>query len=213
MNIAEKLTTVAKNEQKVYDAGYKKHYDFFWDGMLNYGNPANYINRFRRWTNTEIYQPNHNIVHSLSAPASATETFRESFFTDLKVDNIFNDVSRLNYFCQDCTTLVNARTFHVIEKTTYYSPFGNCPKLVEIRFNGTIGQNGISFSSCVKLSKDSIESVIGHLSSAASGLTVTFSKTAVNKAFEMSSGANDGAASGEWLALVASKSNWTIALA
>lgn len=221
MNIAEKLTTIAENEQKVYDAGHEEGYNegkqaqykWFWDGMLNYGNPANYINRFRRWTNTEIYQPNHNIVHSLSAPASGTETFRESFFTDLKVDNIFSSVSHLNYFCQDCTYLVNARTFHVTATTTYYSPFGNCPKLEEIRFNGTIGKNGLSFKDSTKLSKDSIESVIEHLSSTTSGLTVTFSRTAVNKAFETSSGAADGSTSTEWTTLRNTKANWTISLA
>ena len=212
MNIAEKLTTVAKNEQKVYDAGYKKHYDFFWDGMLNYGNPANYINRFRRWTNTEIYQPNHNIVHSTSAATSAQDTFREAFFTDLKVDNVFSDVSILNYFCYGCSSLVNARTMHVTEKTSYSTPFGGCSKLEEIRFNGIIGKNGLSFKDSTKLSKTSIESVIEHLSSTTSGLTVTFSRTAVNKAFETSSGAADGSTSTEWTTLVATKSNWTIAL-
>ena len=164
-----------------YNEGYEAHLKWFWDGMLNNGNAANYINRFRRWTNTEIYQPNHNIVHSLSAAASATETFREAFFTDLKVDNIFNDVSRLNYFCQDCTSLVNARTFYVTEKTTYYSPFGNCPKLKEIRFEGTIGKNGLSFSSS-PLSLESAISVITHLkdfsgTSSAYTCSIQFSET------------------------------------
>ena len=31
MSIAEKLTTIAENEQKVYDAGQKSEYDRFWD--------------------------------------------------------------------------------------------------------------------------------------------------------------------------------------
>ena len=212
MDIADKLVTIAENEQKVYNAGYQAHLKWFWDGMLNYGNPANYVGRFRRWTNTEIYQPNHNIVHSLSAAESANSTFYEAFFTDLKVDNVFSDVSNLFYFCYYCTSLVNARTLHVTEKTSYSTPFGGCSKLEEIRFNGTIGKNGLSFKDSTKLSKDSHISTIEHLSATTSGLTVTFSRIAVNKAFETSSGANDGSTSTEWTTLVASKSNWTISL-
>ncbi len=203
----------ASGKTEGYNEGYQAYYDFFWDGMLNNGNPANYVGRFRRWTNTSIYEPNHNIVHSTSAAQSAQNTFYEAFFTDLKVDNVFSDVSNLNYFCYGCSYLVNARTMHVTEKTSYSTPFGGCSKLEEIRFNGTIGKNGLSFKDSTKLSKDSIESVINALSSTTSGLTVTFSKTSVNKAFETSSGANDGSTSTEWTTLVASKSNWTISLA
>ena len=196
-----------------YNEGYQAYYDWFWDRMQNNGNAANYVGRFRRWTNTAIYQPKYNFVHSVSAAASPQEMFREAFFTDLKVDNVFNDVSILTSFCYDCIYLVNARTLHVTEKTSYSNAFYNCPKLEEVRFSGTIGKNGLSFSSCTKLSKDSIENVINHLSATTSGLKVTFSLTSVNKAFETSSGANDGSTSTEWTTLVASKSNWTISLA
>lgn len=212
MSIAEKLTTIAENMQYVYDEGYAAHLKWFWDKMLNNGNAANYIQRFRRWTNVAIYEPNHNITHSTSAPESAQETFRDAFFTDLKVDNVFSDVSVLTNTFYNCTKLVNARTLHVTEKTSYTSPFGLCSALEEVRFNGTIGKNGLSFSSCTKLSKDSHINTIEHLSATTSGLKVTFSKTAVNKAFETSSGANDGSTSAEWTTLVATKSNWTIAL-
>lgn len=212
MSIADKLVTIAENEQKVYDAGKIAERNTFWDGMLNKGNPANYIRRFYRWTNTSIYQPTRNIVHSTGSAESAQETFRESLFSDLKVDNVFNDISVLTNTFYNCSNLVNARTLHVSEKTGYSSAFGLCAKLEEIRFNGTIGKNGLSFSACTKLSKDSIESVINHLSTTTSGLKVTFSLTSVNKAFETSSGANDGSTSTEWTTLVASKSNWTISL-
>ena len=51
------------------------------------------------------------------------------------------------------------------------------------------------------------------LSTTTTGLTVTFSKTAVDKAFETAEGANDGSTSPEWLALVATRPNWGIGLA
>lgn len=196
-----------------YDEGYQAHNEWYWDGMLNNGNAANYICRFYRWTNVSIYQPNHNIVHSLIASDSPNQTFRASFFTDLKVDNIFNDISVLSYTFYEMMYLKNARTLHVGVGTSYTNPFGYCNNLEEVRFNGTIGKNGLSFKDCTKLSKDSHISTIEHLSATTSGLTVTFSKTAVNKAFETSSGANDGSTSTEWTTLVASKSNWTISLA
>lgn len=76
-----------------------------------------------------------------------------------------------------------------------------------------IDSNGWDLQTGKKLSRQSIESFINVLSTATSGLTITFSLEAVNKAYETSTGANDGSTSTEWLALVATKPNWTIALA
>ena len=217
MNIAEKLTKVAENEKKVYDAGHengnKAYYDFFWNGMQNNGNAANYVSRFRRWTNTSIYQPKYDFLHSTSATASPQDMFRECFFTDLKVNNIFNDISILSYTFYQADKLKNARTLHVEAGTAYTSPFYGCTALEEVRFTGTIGKGGLSFASCTKLSKASIESVISCLSASVSGLTITFSRAAVNNAFETEKGMGNGSTTDEWLNLIATKSNWTIALA
>ena len=84
--------------------------------------------------------------------------------------------------------------------------------LVSITIEGAIGQT-TSFEWSTRLNRASITSVINALSTTTTGLTVTLSKTAVNKAFETSEGAADGSTSAEWLALVATRSNWTIALA
>ncbi len=46
MSIAEKLTTVAENQQKVYDAGKKSEYDAFWDAYQNKGERRNYSHAF-----------------------------------------------------------------------------------------------------------------------------------------------------------------------
>lgn len=62
------------------------------------------------------------------------------------------------------------------------------------------------------LDKASIESVVGVLSDAISGKTLTLNKTAVQKAFETANGANDGNTSEAWLTLAATKPNWTITL-
>jgi hypothetical protein len=82
-----------------------------------------------------------------------------------------------------------------------------------ILLDGTkIGVNGFNVQWSNNLSHDSIVSIINALSTTTSGLTVTLSKTAVNKAFETSDGANDGSTSTEWTTLIATKSNWTISL-
>ena len=91
--------------------------------------------------------------------------------------------------------------------------FSSCPALKNLTLGNKITKSGFSVSSCTKLSKKSIENIINALSEETSGLTVTLSKTAVNKAFETSEGANDGSTSEEWSALEATKTNWTISLA
>ena len=96
---------------------------------------------------------------------------------------------------------------------TFTTPFYGASALEELTIEGTIGTAGFNTGYSTLLTKESITSVINALSTSTSGLTVTFSKTAVNKAFETSEGANDGSASSEWAALIATKSNWNIALA
>ena len=83
--------------------------------------------------------------------------------------------------------------------------------LENIIFEGEIGKE-IDIQHSHKLTKASITSIINALSSTTSGLSVTLSKTAVNTAFETSTGANNGSISTEWSALVATKTNWTINL-
>ena len=87
----------------------------------------------------------------------------------------------------------------------------NHNSLKEIRFEGVIGTS-FNMSTCPALSKETIESIISHLSTTTSGLTLTLKKTNVNNAFETSSGANNGSTSAEWTALIATRSNWTISL-
>jgi hypothetical protein len=86
--------------------------------------------------------------------------------------------------------------------TTYTDWFVRCDALREIRFEGTIAKGGMNLQWSTKLSRESIEDIINHLSSTTSGLAITFSKTAANSAFTTE----------EWNALAATKSNWTISL-
>lgn len=217
MSMADKLVAIAENEQKVYDAGKQEQEAFFWDSVQNRGiGGVTYTSRFRDWNfpNAEkIYNPKYDFYHP--SKYSATNAFREwTKISDILKDNYFDRAQcHLEYTFYYSISLVNARTLYVREDTTFTGPFLGCSKLEEIRFSGSIGQNGISFVNSSKLSKASIESTINALSSTKSGLTVTFSKTSVDKAFETSLDANDGSTSSEWTTLRNSKSNWTISLA
>lgn len=122
------------------------------------------------------------------------------------------DVSKitdLQYFIYNCPDLVyiekiilNSEGNQKLANTT----LGICPNLVEVRFEGVIGQNGLNVQWSKKLSKASWQSIIGCY---AVDLTIsmTGSLASVNSAFETSKGANDGSTSAEWLSLIATRPN------
>lgn len=136
-----------------------------------------------------------------------------------KVEGMFDYAMAIGYIPElnvtGCTTESSTRNLFsyaeylreidkiIVNENTYYKGwFDSCEKLREVRFEGTIAKGGMNLQWSTKLSRASIESVINALSSTTSGLTVTFSKTAVNNAFTTA----------EWNALAATKSNWTISL-
>jgi hypothetical protein len=116
-----------------------------------------------------------------------------------------------------CTELHTIDELHLSEdgSTVLTDIFrGGGHSLVNITITGVIGQNGFNLQYSTNLSKASITNIIEHLSATASGLTLTLSKAAVNKAFESSPGANDGSTANnnegtvEWQTLKATKRNW-----
>lgn len=186
----------------------KTWYDKFWDAIQNNGGMANYEQRFWNFP-VGIYEPKYDFVFTNGTNYAANGTFRWCQIMDLKRNCDFTKMLDssvgLMYTFLDMPKLVNARTLKVKETNKYTNPFGGCYALEEIRFDGAIGQNGLDFKACSKLSKQSIESIVSHLSANTTGLTVTLSKTAVTNAF-------GGVDSAEWTALIATKSNWTISL-
>lgn len=110
-----------------------------------------------------------------------------------------------------CPALKRLIGVNSMESTVFSSTFSGCSSLEEVTFCGVIGQN-ISLSAC-PLNAASITNIINVLSETATDKTLTLKLTAVQNAFETSSGAADGNTSEEWLNLAATKSNWTITLA
>ena len=254
MSIAEKLQTIAENEQKVYEAGYAKgksegggggdsYYDVFWDNYQLNGSRTSYSYAFYTsgWNDT-TFKPKYNIVAK-----SADYMFQNSKITNLKEilanKGVTLDVSqctqpygifyytaithipeinlenatKINNMFYGSKNLVSVDKLILSsgtnEKTVQATnAFVDCTELENIIIEGIINTGTFDFRYSQKLNYESIKSIINALSTTTSGYAVTLSKTAVDTAFETSSGANDGSTSAEWLALIATKTNWTISL-
>lgn len=192
MSIADKLTTIAENQQKVYEAGQKSEYDRFWDLYQDGGNRTSYVYAFSGvgW-NENTFAPKYDIK-----PTNATNIFSNTYIRNLKNllknQNVVLDMSAttaMTYFSQygvlthvpvldlrNCANLsymfLGNSVLVEIEKIILkddgsqlfgaYS-FNNNAALQEIRFEGVIGQNGLNFSQSPSLSHDSLMSIINAL--------------------------------------------------
>lgn len=189
-------------------AGKQAEYDAFWDVYQDYGSRTHYNAAFAGFGwNDEIFNPK----YPLENVQYAANTFLQSNVTEVKRIGFTEMLTALISTFESAREL---RTLNIVlsETNTFAQTFRYCVALVHLSITGTIGGSGLSLSDSTLLSKDSILSVINALSDTTSDLTVTLSLTAVNNAFETSEGAADGSTSDEWLALVETKSNWTISL-
>lgn len=247
MSIADKLTTIAENEKKVYEAGQKSEYDRFWDIYQNYGNRTECQGMFYGYGwKPETFKPKYSLKPTLAPSmfymARLTGLDLVERFKELDLELSFEDCSNFNYTFSLCgishigvvdTRKASSLTYtfdqgyhdmvtidKIILKDDGSQTFSNTFRynygLKEIRFDGIIG-NDIDLRYSTALSLDSILSIIIALKPDATGKTLCLSKTAVNKAFETSEGANDGSTSQGWLGVISSKSNqydgtWTISL-
>ena len=197
MSIADKLTAIAENEQKVFDAGEKAEYDKFWDAFQKNGEAKCSTNHFRYGWNAECFNPKYPII----IPDNISTVFSKcTWLIEINVPvHILGQTQQIFYQCSNLKTLSK---LVVTEESTYANMFISCSALENLVIEGTIG-NAFNIADCDKLSKASIESIISHLSDTATELTATFSTAAKENAFTTE----------EWDTLIATKPNWTIALA
>lgn len=151
-------------------------------------------------------------------------TYFLSTFENAQIKNLYVDASNAtnmtNAFMASNGGMIENLTLKVSEKcTTFSACFSYQRNTKEIHFtDDSVIAASIAFTQSTRLSKESIISIINALSTTTSGLTVTISKTAVNKAFETSEGANDGSTSADWIKLAGNdnqdgeRPNWTITL-
>lgn len=229
MSIAEKLTAVAENVPKVYESGKQAEYDAFWDNVHK-GATVNTQSLFagRAW-NVETFKPTHDIVIKdgymcfymndvkgdlsqilddlgvvldTSQMTTAQYMFWYSNFT--RIPTI--DLRRIRQATQTMQTfqVTPLQTIDklIVDETTPFHDytFRMASALENITFEGVIGSS-INFQWC-PLTKESMTSVVEHLSATVTGQTATFKKSAKEAAFTAD----------EWAELIATKSNWTFSL-
>ena len=204
MNTAEKLVTIAENEQKVFEAGkaegVQSEYDRFWDEYQTKGNRRNYSSAFSglAW-NDNTYNPKYPII----VTNIATMLFQNAtMITNTKVPITIDSANQVSVF-SGMTRLKTIPSIKVTSKVTFSGWFNSCSALERIIFTeDSVIANNIDLSPATKLDGESITSIINALSTTATGKSATLSKTAVNNAFTTD----------EWKALTDTRTNWTISL-
>ena len=161
------------------------------------------------------YFDDNNIVFDTSSAAQINYLFISCPYIT-RIGTISSAAISSNYptvfhNCQSLTTIDKIILHQNTAKTFDNLFIGVCPKLTHLRIEGVIGASGFNVS-WSPLNKASLTSIVNALSATTTGLTVTLRLAAVNTAFETSPGAADGSTSDEWLALAATKANWTISL-
>ena len=179
MSIAEKLTQIAENEQKVYDAGYSAGqacgggYDEFWDSYQENGNRANcdYMFAGQGW-NDETFKPKYNIKPTTSAGNLFTGTTITDLVARLEECGVELDLSECaegNYFINGSKTITTFPTADIRKRsratTTKYMWY-NCPNLrviekVILKEDGTQEFDTYSFGALPALEEIRFEGVIG----------------------------------------------------
>jgi hypothetical protein len=232
---------LAPKVNEVFEAGKKAQYDAFWDKYQQNGKKTAYNYAFAgaSWNDDTFFpkydiKPSYSIIRTfVSCAVTNLEERLQECGVALDTSDNANYSSVFEYaktialpeitFKKATSTtsraFADATSLHTIRKiiledgfnAEFTSSFTNCTALENVVFEGVIPKH-ITLAQSTKLSKASITSIIEHLSTTASGQTATFSKTAVNTAFETSAGTGDGSTSAEWQSLIAPKSNWTISL-
>ena len=205
---AEKLTTIASNVPRVYEAGAKSEYDRFWDAYQQNGTREVYEYAFagNGWNNDTL-KPKHPICPTFASNLFLNCTYAGDL-RDLRVTFDFSQCQTISnlfgYFggltavgdidttsSPTCTALfIKDRALVTIKKLilkddgsqTFTNCFLNNDSLRNIEIEGVIGQD-IDFQHSTKLSKASIKSIIDALSSSVSGNSVSLSRGAVIEAF------------------------------
>lgn len=206
MSIADKLTIIADNMPKVYEAGKEAERQTFWYDFQEGGKRTAYNNAFQNvWTDAML-----NPIYDIR-PTSAGYMFSGAKIVDLKgcleksgivfdtsnatsLDYAFSGAGSLVY-CPEISALKSASLWSIFydckkliiidklilksdgSQTFNDNSFKNCSSLVEIRIEGVIGNN-VNFQWSKNLSMMSLASIVGALSTSVSGKTITLPNTA-----------------------------------
>lgn len=241
--VTEKLRLASENTTRMYNVGFEAGRalgdDVLWDSIQNYGTRSDYDYAFRRTKWDKPFEPKYSFGNVTTAKyLFEYAKVGDNLYTD-KMDfsqcsNMIaaffsTDVTRLKkidmrYFKSGsngaastfwgCKSLKEISEFYPPINTGFATTFNSCEALETINFCSELAVNGLNLQWSKKLNRESIISIIGALAPYTSGLTITLSRDAVNKAFETSEGANDGENSNEWTDdIIDANYNWNIVLA
>lgn len=210
-----------------YDEGYEEGKKTIMDGIdglyrfFTFGQNMNLLpyvlNKY--WENKEInmqyaFQDNNVITDFIASKTLRTKTPNGLFFDCINLktvsglDKMITGIVITDLF-NGCRSLEDAGTINF--EGIFYATrtFAGCIALKEIRIVGTI-EISLDFKDSTLLSKESIASIVNALSQTTSGLTITFSKTAVNNAFGINVDNPSTYPEGsEFYVLRNSRNNWT----
>ncbi len=201
MSLAKKLTTIAKNEQKVFEAGKQTEYDMFWDAHQKNGQRTDYDGAFGGWLPVN-FRPKYSmyvdnarymfrmcrgtkfdlverlkqmdVILDFSNCSNFRCTFNMSSFTRVGEINI-SKAAETDYIFGYATSLITIDNLIFDENGILKgrnNEFHYCTELQNIKITGVIGQNGWNFNYCEKLTHDSLMSIINALKDY-SGTTTT----------------------------------------
>ena len=178
MSIAEKLTTIAENEQKVYKAGQDK---FLHETMLSNGKRTFFGYMFRSCedlveppyfdtSKSTSFQSMFYGCHSLkripqydfSNASASPDLFVECYELEELPEILLSKSQNTNYLFLGCKKLKRVAKLDMTKSTTGTNMFGSCFQLEDITFVGDI-RPSVSFADCPLLSNDSVNSIINAL--------------------------------------------------
>lgn len=220
-----------KGSSEGYEAGKSEEWNKFWDAYQLGGNRKNYVHAFSYtgWNESNlkpkyVVQPTNagNMFYQLgyiegsytvdlrpikdkldfSQATNMNYTFQTSKITHIGVVDVRNCGSNLNNTFGNMYYLKEIEKIIVCETNTFPSTFAQC-WANKITFEGVVASD-LNLAQ-VRCDKANFKNIIGVLSGAHSGKTLTLHKGAVTTAF----GSTD---SDEWKNLIATKSNWHITL-
>ena len=177
MSLSEKLTAVAANMQRVYDAGAANGgggMDAFWDVFQNNGNRKDYSYAFYGsltnddggWTDENLkpkYLVKPTVAQSMFEKSEVTTVdmsvadfseltaFDVTFRNAKKLKTVEMNVSsaeRMNQTFRGVGTLESLILVGLSASCTFSGTFTSCSSLADFHIYGKIGQNGFDVSSC-----------------------------------------------------------------
>lgn len=203
MSISEKLTTIAENTPKVFNAGVKSEYDRFWDNYQENGNRTNYVRAFANshWS-TELFKPKYDIypinaetIFYTNNSIADPESILNALGLKLDFSRCTNFVQFLSYCAVKRLGTVDTRSATTLRLAFYSAQkLETIEKLILAEDGSQTIENSTSFTGMIKLQEIRIEGLFGQSVSFSSStlLSLESLKSIINALKDYSGTENEG---------------------